>query len=199
MGLREHHLKNRHRHKNPHPTSAAAAETAGGVGHVSRDLRATAKRTPAVKSWLRVLEEPVRAFVVERGLAVAPAIATADNGEGGGDETDMSDDEEIVFVGRNGRVKKDGDLAWKKAQRQQKGDGAVEKGMVLEMGDGEGGAFRRWLTHSISDYYGLDSKSVMVGNPAKRVIYVGAKQKQIGLRHKPPSQPVLPPPLWEML
>ena len=59
---------------------------------------------------------------------------------------------------------------------------------------------RRWLTHSISDYYGLDSKSVMVGNPARRVVYVGIKQnkKQPGPRHKPPSRPVLPPPLWEM-
>ena len=57
---------------------------------------------------------------------------------------------------------------------------------------------RRWLTHSISDYYGLDSKSVMIGNPARRCVYVGVKQKQPGPRHKPPSRPVLPPPLWEM-
>lgn len=58
---------------------------------------------------------------------------------------------------------------------------------------------RRWLTHSISDYYGLESKSVMVGSPARRVVYVGVKQKQQrGVRHKPPIRPVLPPPLWEM-
>ncbi|KAJ4289462.1 hypothetical protein N0V88_006943 [Collariella sp. IMI 366227] len=116
-GLREHHLRHHRAHHKPQPTSAAAAESAGGVGHVPRDLRATAKRTPAVKAWLRMLEEPVRA---------------------------------------------------------------------------------RWLTHSVSDYYGLDSKSAMVGNPAKRVVYVGAKQKQAGPRRKPPSTPVLPPPLWEM-
>ncbi|KAL2170435.1 hypothetical protein VTG60DRAFT_4815 [Thermothelomyces hinnuleus] len=74
--------------------------------------------------------------------------------------------------------------------------------MVLEMEDDEGGggAFKRWLTHSISDYYGLDSKSVMVGNPARRVVYVGVKQKQkqAALRQKPPNRPLLPPPLWEM-
>ena len=59
--------------------------------------------------------------------------------------------------------------------------------------------YRRWLTHSISDYYGLESKSVMVGSPARRVVYVGVKQKQQqGVRHKPPIRPVLPPPLWEM-
>jgi hypothetical protein len=59
---------------------------------------------------------------------------------------------------------------------------------------------RRWLTHAISDYYGLESKSAMVGNPARRVVYVGVKQKQKqpGPRHKPPCRPMLPPPLWEM-
>lgn len=59
---------------------------------------------------------------------------------------------------------------------------------------------RRWLTHSISDYYGLDSKSVMVGNPARRVIYVGVKQKQkqTAPRQRAPNRPLLPPPLWEM-
>ena len=34
-------------------------------------MRATAKRTPAVKSWLRVLEEPVRKFVVDKGMGEA--------------------------------------------------------------------------------------------------------------------------------
>ena len=61
--------------------------------------------------------------------------------------------------------------------------------------------YRRWLTHSISDYYGLDSKSVTVGSPARRVVYVGVKQ--VGLRggkHAASASVrlVLPPPLWEM-
>jgi hypothetical protein len=215
------------------------------VGHVPRDLRNTAKRTPAVKSWLRVLEEPVRAFVVERGLASAAAAVDRD-GETSSDETD-SDDEEIVFVGRNGRMR-DG-KPWKPARRQLagpgqgqgQGQGEAERGLVLEMEmeeeAGGGGAFkcvffvppsplssqsplwyifysgpeplltrshRRWLTHSISDYYGLDSKSVMVGTPARRVVYVGVKRKQAqtqaaaAARHNLSSRPVLPPPLWEM-
>ncbi|KAK4150525.1 R3H-associated N-terminal domain-containing protein [Chaetomidium leptoderma] len=241
-GLREHvEAQRRHRNRNrkgksnKKAGSVDEAEAAGQaqeeddevVGHVPRDLRATAKRTPAVKSWLRVLEQPVRAFVVERGLLAVVAVAattttTTTTGEDSGsssDETDP-DDDEIVFVGRNGRMrdgKPFGNHAWKQAQRRRVGGGggggdddgkaaAVERGMVMEMeeeeegGGGGGGAFKRWLTHSISDYYGLDSKSVMVGNPARRVIYVGVKQKQKqpGPRHQPPSRPVLPPPLWEM-
>ncbi|KAL2164915.1 hypothetical protein VTH06DRAFT_211 [Thermothelomyces fergusii] len=180
------------------------------VGFVPRDLRNTAKRTPAVKLWLRALEEPVRAFVVERGLAVVPPgrgpTSARENGVGAGKAGDErgsdtdSDDEEIVFVGRRARKSQQGNPAEQEQQQQQLGE--EERGMVLEMEDDErgGGAFKRWLTHSISDYYGLDSKSVMVGNPARRVIYVGVrqKQKQASLRQRPPSRPLLPPPLWEM-
>ncbi|KAL2153628.1 hypothetical protein VTH82DRAFT_4783 [Thermothelomyces myriococcoides] len=177
------------------------------VGFVPRDLRNTAKRTPAVKSWLRALEEPVRAFVVERGLAVPPgATATTPAATSAGkskseledeprSDTD-SDEEKIVFMGRGARRASDG-KPWAQAQQ-----GEEERGMMLEMEDDEkgGGAFKRWLTHSISDYYGLDSKSVMVGNPARRVIYVGVKQKQkqTAPRQRAPNRPLLPPPLWEM-
>ena len=222
-GLRElHHTRTaQHRHTKEEPS----------VGHVPRDLRTTAKRTPAVKSWLRVLEEPVRQFVVERGLAVA-----ADHTGAGGESSDETDpeDEEIVFVGRGGAMR-DG-KPWKRAERKVGGEEGRERGMVMDgMEEGEGGAFkcvffssliifsffsifsplpstdtdpRRWLTHSISDYYGLDSKSVLVGTPARRVIYVGArqptpkqkqKQKQASAaRHALSSRPVLPPPLWDM-
>jgi hypothetical protein len=95
-----------------------------------------------------VLEEPVREWVVERGLAVvAPAppaptgVGAHEGDEEAGDETDP-DDEEIVFVGRNGRMR-DG-KPWKKAQRVVPGgDGeAVERGLVLEMEEGGGGALK---------------------------------------------------------
>jgi hypothetical protein len=52
---------------------------------------------------------------------------------------------------------------------------------------------RRWLTHSISDYYGLDSKSVLIGTPAKKVVYIGIKQ----VPSSPPRRE-LPRPLWEL-
>jgi hypothetical protein len=44
----------------------------------------------------------------------------------------------------------------------------------------------------------------MVGTPARRVVYVGVKQKQAqtqaaaAARHNLLSRPALPPPLWEM-
>ncbi|KAK4098340.1 hypothetical protein N658DRAFT_432269 [Parathielavia hyrcaniae] len=191
-GLREQYIR-RHQQHHQHQHHHSGR-------HVPRDLRATAKRTPAVKAWLRVLEEPVREWVVERGLAViatatvtAAATGTADDDDDV--ETDP-DDEEIVFVGRNGRMR-DG-KPWKKAQRVA-GE-VVDRGLVLEMEEGGGGAMKRWLTHSISDYYGLESKTAMVGNPARRVVFVGVKQrqKQRGPRQKLPCRPVLPPPLWEM-
>ncbi|KAK3352654.1 R3H-associated N-terminal domain-containing protein [Lasiosphaeria hispida] len=173
------------------PLSAvpAAAVPVPDVGRVPRDLRATAKRTPAVKSWLRVLEEPVRQFLVDRGL-VAEKGAAAEV-----ESSTDSEDDEVVFVGRNGTMLEG--KAWKKARRVGGEKTAAEAGMVLDMlGDDETGAFKRWLTHSISDYYGLDSKSVTMGNPARRVIYVGTKQ--LNQRHKLTVLPILPPPLWEM-
>lgn len=124
----------------------------GHVGHVPRDLRNTAKRTPAVKSWLRVLEEPVRAFVVERGLASAAGAERGGDGESSSDETD-SDDEEIVFVGRNGRMR-DG-KPWKPARRQVAGQEGGERGMVLEMEMEEeagGGAFKCVLFFSLFQF-----------------------------------------------
>ncbi|KAK4448473.1 R3H-associated N-terminal domain-containing protein [Podospora aff. communis PSN243] len=180
------------------------------VGRVPRDLRAKAKKTPAVKSWLRVLEEPVRQFLVDTGL-----VAKVDESAV---ESDTDEDEEIVFVGRNGSMM-DG-KTFKKAQRVEK-EKPVESGMVLDTtGDDESGAFkyvsvfpgsfspsdfepgcdahelnRRFLTHSISEYYGLSSKSVTMGNPARRVVYIGIKH--IGQRHAPPFH-ALPPPLWEV-
>jgi hypothetical protein len=56
---------------------------------------------------------------------------------------------------------------------------------------------RRWLTHSISEYYGLESKSVSIGNPAQRVVYVGLRR----VRHSKEAAraiPELPPPMWEL-
>ncbi|KAK4034736.1 R3H-associated N-terminal domain-containing protein [Parachaetomium inaequale] len=204
------HRHRHHHHKHNPSHLRGSGSDVPGVGHVPRDLRNTAKRTPAVKAWLRVLEEPVREFVIERGLAVVAAATPApererDGGEGSSsDETDP-DDDEIVFVGRSGRTMRDGKPlppSWKKAHRHVAGQQGEERGMVLEMEEeAGGGAFKRWLTHSISDYYGLASKSAMVGNPARRVVYVGVKQtqqKHVAPRHKPSSRPVLPPPLWEM-
>lgn len=173
-----------------------------GFGEVPRDLRDQAKRTPAVKGWVRVLEEPVRNFLKERS-----------------EETDAegdSEDEEIVFVGRKGMSA--AGKGWKKARREV-GSEKVDTGMVFDsLGDDESASFkyvsaagpqarqvdmftlltphRRWLTHSISDYYGLESRSITTGNPERRVVYVTVKET--GARAGPRKHTVLPRPLWEM-
>ena len=41
----------------------SGSATGLGVGQVPRDLRETAKRSPAVRGWVRALEEPVRLFL----------------------------------------------------------------------------------------------------------------------------------------
>lgn len=62
---------------------------------------------------------------------------------------------------------------------------------------------RRWLTHAISAYYGLESRSVTTGAPARRVVYVGITGPApvaAGAR-KPRERHFwtdLPRPLWEV-
>ncbi|KAK2017976.1 hypothetical protein LZ32DRAFT_599872 [Colletotrichum eremochloae] len=158
-----------------------------GVGEVPRDLRDTAKRTPAVRGWVRVLEEPVRAFLAER--------TEASDAEGD------SEDDEIVFVGRRqGTAATNGggsSAGWKKARREV-GSEQVDTGMVFDAlgADDESASFKRWLTHSISDYYGLQSHSVTTGEPARKVVYVTVRDS--GARAGPKKRTGLPRPLWEM-
>lgn len=80
-----------------------------------------------------------------------------------------SEDEEIVFVGRNGAM-----------NDQMAKDAAAEEIkrelMLFETPEGDvGGSFGRWLVHHIGVYYGLRTWSVTVGNPARREAYVGVK------------------------
>lgn len=161
---------------------------AAGVGRVPRELRDTVKRTPGVKGWLRALEEPVREFLAERHRAAGEAPVAED-------ESDESDDE-VVFVGRKKAPAPAGQRdAWKSAHREVRDGPAVDRGMVFDSSpeDDEGSsAFKRWLTHSISDYYGLVSRSVTVGSPARRCVYVGVRDVDLKIRT------ALPRPLWEL-
>ncbi|KAI8961407.1 R3H-associated N-terminal domain-containing protein [Daldinia sp. FL1419] len=149
------------------------------AGRVPRELFQRAKKIPAVKTWVRSLEEPVRRYLVEQELAKEPASS----------ESEDTEDEEIVFVGRDGNTR-DG---WKKARRGTKGK-TEEEGMIFDaLGDDADSAFRRWITHSISDYYGLNSRSVLMGDPKRKVVYV-----QMKTGHTPPVRSNLPRPLWEL-
>merc|ERR1712078_574103 len=84
---------------------------------------------------------------------------------------------------------------WRMANRNVQKE-MVEQGMVFDdFGDGEGASFKRWLTHSISDYYGLESRSVVLTNPSRKVVYVGLKKVQqrdgLSMKH-------FPRPMWEL-
>ncbi|RYC54654.1 hypothetical protein CHU98_g11549, partial [Xylaria longipes] len=161
------------------------------------------------------LEEPVRRYLVEREVArEGDAGLRTDSESSSSSSSDLdSEDEEIVFVGRGGSMrdgkgKKDGARRgeakatvggqWKRARREEKRTGATQdEGMLFDaFGDEDGGAFRRWITHSISDYYGLQSRSVLVGDPKRKVVYVGVKQMRTG--RAPDVRADLPRPLWEL-
>lgn len=216
--------------------SSSVAKTRADVGKVPKDLRATAKKTPAVKAWLRVLEEPVREFVVQqqRGQnAAAKREQQQQKSRDSGSQGDElgSDEEEILFTGR--KTAATAAAGGKPPAKNASSERGTEKGIQLlpdtrmmldTLGDDEHGAsfkyvhlisrflvpckngvtdngiIRRWLTHSISDYYGLDSKSVFLGNPARKVVYIGLKQVGNGPKRRaaPARQMLIPPPLWEM-
>ncbi|KAG6013034.1 hypothetical protein E4U54_007161 [Claviceps lovelessii] len=173
-----------------------------GVGEVPRDLRETAKRTPAVRDWVRVLEEPVRQFLREehqQRLQQQRAVSSQDKTDLSAVSDMDSDDEEIVFVGRDGAMR---ELQEKKAARHRlaRRDGSHEmfdSGVMFDsFGDGESAAFKRWLAHSISDYYGLASQSVTLARTSTRIVYIGLKRAQ----HTSAVHVLnrLPRPLWEL-
>lgn len=98
-----------------------------GVGEVSRDLRETSKRSPAVKGWVRALEEPVRQYLQRQ-------VEEEDR------EGVDSEDEEIVFVGRKKMEAQE--KGWKMARREVEKE-TVDQGMVFDsFGDDESAAFK---------------------------------------------------------
>jgi hypothetical protein len=110
-----------------------------GLGEVPRDLRESAKRRPAVRGWLRLIEEPVRRFLVEmRRVEAGGEPRKHDKDEDFDDEVD-SEDEEILFVGRRAAREQS---QWKMAHREV-GDQSIGRGIVFDsLGDDEVAAFR---------------------------------------------------------
>ncbi|KAF4965289.1 hypothetical protein FSARC_6907 [Fusarium sarcochroum] len=163
-----------------------------GTGEVPRDLREATKRSPVVRTWVRSLEEPMRQYLVgQQAMAKAEAVAADEDTDSAAEQMD-SDDEEIVFVGRNGAMRelREKKATWKHAHREVSQE-TVDSGMVFDsFGTDESATFKRWLTHAISDYYGIESRSVNLTNPTRRVVYVGLKTSQ-ALR-------TLPRPMWEV-
>ncbi|KAF4988726.1 hypothetical protein FGRMN_9594 [Fusarium graminum] len=168
-----------------------------GAGEIPRDLREATKRSPVVRTWVRSLEEPVRQFLASQQATAETPNTAADTDEDADSAAEQmdSDDEEIVFVGRNGAMRelREKKATWKHAHRQVSQE-TVDSCMVFDsFGNDESAAFKRWLTHAISDYYGIQSRSVNLSNPTRRVVYVGLKTSQGIL----PSRS-LPRPMWEV-
>ncbi|KAF2734543.1 hypothetical protein EJ04DRAFT_493222 [Polyplosphaeria fusca] len=178
----------------------AAAGKSGGAGRgkgegkkgeeagiVPRELREKLKKRRGAVGLLMDLEESVREWV--------GAGMEGDDGLPGDDEIDSSD-EEIVFVGREGRMRDIDD----DDRDSRRGEGKQEL-LLFETEEGDrGGAFGRWLVHHIGVYYGLRTWSVTTGGePKRREAYVGFGEKGRGGGKRRGVCSPMPRPLWGMM
>lgn len=130
-------------------------------GVVPKELREKLKRSRGAKGLLMDLEGEVRKFVADWEEKERKAEQ-----EGLPADPD-SEDDEIVFVGRNGVMNDQLDRGVEKAKKEL---------MLFETPEADvGGSFGRWLVHHIGVYYGLNTWSVTTGNPARREAYIGLK------------------------
>lgn len=190
---------------------AAARKRSAGVGvhereqkgRIPQELRQKLKKSKGAKTLLQGLEEEIRAFVKEFEQKEAAERAERE-------EVNVidSEDEEIVFIGRNGTMSDE--------QRKTVEEELEREKLVFDsLADDQGATFgyvglyvlvymflanetSRWLVHSIAAYYGLDSRSITVGDPARREAYVSIKGMRVG-REELPVQMELPRPLWGMI
>lgn len=117
-----------------------------GVGEVPRDLREMAKRTPAIRGWVHAIEEPVRQFLFEEQDRRSESAQRQCGGDDISNQSDLdSDDEEIVFVGRDSAMR---ELREKKEARCRRAKKAanrerIDSGVVFDsFGEGESAAFK---------------------------------------------------------
>ncbi|TVY25313.1 hypothetical protein LHYA1_G005427 [Lachnellula hyalina] len=182
--------------KNSSPTSSTPSE----FGRVPQELKAKLKKSKGARTLLQELELEVRKFVREYECGMKGERWEEQTGD---TETETetegdSEDEEIVFVGRNGRMS---DEARARVERVLEREKKVWEGDVNDRGAG----FGRWLVHSIAEYYGLSSRSITVGNPARREAYVAIKQIGIKSGHCRSREPAmaynhdLPRPLYGLV
>ncbi|KAL8947871.1 MAG: hypothetical protein Q9222_005885 [Ikaeria aurantiellina] len=168
------------------------AQTADGSGKVPKEIREKLKKTKAAKGLLQDLEEQVRRFVEQweekntnKHAAPPPPAPKSDID---------SDEEEIVFVGRNGAMHDVPQSPHAVMDDFDEEDIRRDKLVFDSLADDHGASFGRWLVHSIATYYDLNTWSVTVGHPARREAYVGLKSgKTI------PTARALPRPLWGMV
>lgn len=153
-------------------------------GVVPKELREKLKRSRGAKGLLMDLEAEVRKFVEDWEAKERRAEQ-----EGLPADPD-SEDDEIVFVGRNGQT-----------HDQFRNEDCVKRELMLfETPEADvGGSFGRWLVHHIGVYYGLSTWSVTVGNPARREAYIGLKDAKMKSGNKGIICRPMPRPLWGMV
>lgn len=139
----------------------SGSATGLGVGEVPRDLREYAKRSPLVKNWVRTLEEPVRDFLHGEGSRAAEKerqeMAAAE------EELD-SDEEEIVFAGRQGALKElqEKKDRWRLAHREIAQE-TVDSGMVFDsFGDDESAAYKYVFLLRVWEYVDANRLQALV-------------------------------------
>lgn len=162
----------------------------GGKGRVPQELRQKLKKSKGAKTLLQELEKEVRRFVRDferKEREREGKIESSDT------ELD-SEDEEIVFIGRD---KNGHGITMSDEQKEMVEEELERERKVYEgLQDTPGGSFARWLIHNIATYYGLNSRSVTVGQ--WRQSYVGIKEMKTG-RRMSGIQTELPTPLWGMI
>ena len=177
-----HQVAVRQRRRGPTDGDFTASEDAKAKAKAARDVRQRMRKARAARGFLRDLEEEIRAFV--RDWVEAQQVGSHKF------EPDVdSDDEDIVFVGRNGQMSDDADVEPREI--------SPEKLILQTSADDNDGAFRyfdhfyheelvelfghflelmminrRWLVHCVATYYGLHTYSITVGDPARREAYV---------------------------
>ncbi|QDS69777.1 hypothetical protein FKW77_010309 [Venturia effusa] len=163
----------------------AAAETAGKV---PKELRQKLKRSKAAKGMLQDLEKEVRSFV-EKWEIKCKRMA-----EDGIIEPDSEEEDEIVFIGRNGEMH---DMPSSPRSSDEILELQREK-LVFDSLEGDlGASFGRWLVHSLGQYYGLNTFSVTVGQ--RREAYVAVKEVRLKTGRRESFVKPLPRPLWAMV
>lgn len=192
--------------KHGHNTGMSPMEEA--ATSIPKEVRAKLKRAKAAKGMLQDLEEAVRGFVRkwnareirlrQDGLQDVPLMS------------DSEEDEEIVFIGRNGATHESSGKHQKDTDRMDMDDDdegmiSTEKIIFEGLDNDKGAAFARWLVHCIGQYYGLRSWSIthdVEGEEKRRRAYVGVDRRARGFLGRSVEvgrEVELPRPLWGMV
>ncbi|KAG8531539.1 uncharacterized protein KY384_003168 [Bacidia gigantensis] len=158
----------------------------GKDGEVPRELREKLKKAKAAKGLLKDLEEQVRLFVEGYNGQTGGVFSRPRKGILDPD----SSDEEIVFVGRSGKMRdvpaspKFGDGDDSTSEHEPELEEAIAKDKLVFDGlvQDRGASFGRWLVHNIATYYGLSTWSRTIGDPARREVSLFSMIELYGVR-----------------